>query len=444
MKLNDLVSLCQRRGFIYQGSQLYGGLAGTWDYGPLGVELKRNLKNLWWQRFVIARDDIYGIDSAILMNSDVWRASGHTDAGFADPLVEDLVTNQRYRADQLLEEMGYEVVGLSPAQMGDLIVKNKIKSPAGNPLSDVRQFNMMFVTHIGATARDEDVVYLRPETAQGMFVNFKNVVDSLQPDLPFGLAQIGKAFRNEIAPRDFVFRSREFEQMEIEYFCLPPDKDDLWRSWVEEMRSFLTAVGVDINLVKEIDIPETDRAHYSQRTIDFEFMFPFGQRELCGLADRGDFDLANHQKSSGKSLEYITKDGQKKVQPHCLEPTFGIDRLVLAILVSSYKSDPENDRVYLDLPADLAPVRLAVSPLLGNNAELVSKAREIYDHLKGQGQRVAWDASGNIGKRYRRQDEIGTPACLVIDHQTLGDGTITVRDRNSLEQRRCLPQDLTL
>ena len=444
MKLNDLVSLCQRRGFIYQGSQLYGGLAGTWDYGPLGVELKRNLQNLWWQRFVAARDDIYGIDSAILMNSAVWRASGHTDAGFADPLVEDLVTHQRYRADQLLDDLGHDVAGLTIEQIGELIVRHDIKSPAGNQLSDIRQFNMMFATHIGATAKDDDVVYLRPETAQGMFVNFKNVVDSLQPDLPFGLAQIGKAFRNEIAPRDFVFRAREFEQMEIEYFCLPKDKDELWQSWVEGMRDFLSVVGVDISLIKEIDVPETDRAHYSQRTIDFEFLFPFGQRELCGLADRGDFDLANHQKSSGKSLEYITKNGQVKVRPHCLEPTFGVDRLILAILVSSYKVDQVHDRVYLDLPPDLAPVRWAVSPLLGNNAELVACARQVYDQLKAQGERVAWDASGNIGKRYRRQDEVGTPSCLVIDHQTLEDGTLTVRDRNSLSQTRCSPHDLAL
>lgn len=442
MKLNDLVSLCQRRGFIYQGSQLYGGLAGTWDYGPLGVELKRNLQNLWWQRFVTDRDDIYGIDSAILMNSGVWRASGHTDAGFADPLVEDLVTNQRYRADQLLEELGHETAGLSVQQMGELIAKHDIKSPKGNQLSAIRQFNMMFVTHIGATAKDEDVVYLRPETAQGMFVNFKNVVDSLQPDLPFGLAQIGKAFRNEIAPRDFIFRAREFEQMEIEYFCLPQDKEELWQGWVEQMRTFLAGVGVDLSLVKEIDIPETDRAHYSQKTIDFEFEFPFGQRELCGLADRGDFDLANHQQASGKSLEYITKGDQKKVQPHCLEPTFGVDRLILAILVSSYKADQKNDRIYLDLPVDLAPFRWAVSPLLGNNPDLVARARQVYDQLKSRGEKVAWDASGNIGKRYRRQDEIGTPACLVVDHQTLEDGTVTVRDRNSLSQTRQLPQEI--
>ena len=443
MKLNDLVGLCQRRGFIYQGSQLYGGLAGTWDYGPLGVELKRNLQNLWWQRFVTARDDIYGLDSAILMNSGVWQASGHTEAGFADPLVEDLVTRQRYRADQLLEDLGHQVSGLGPEDLDKLIAENQVRSPAGNQLSPVRQFNMMFATQIGATANQDDLVYLRPETAQGMFVNFKNVVDSLQPDLPFGLAQIGKAFRNEIAPRDFVFRAREFEQMEIEYFCQAKDKDELWPVWVDQIRDFLGLVGVDLKSVKEIDVPEGERAHYSRRTVDFEFVFPFGQRELCGLADRGDFDLANHQQASGRSLEYISKADQTKIRPHCLEPTFGVDRLILAILASSYKDDQANSRVYLDLPEDLAPVRWAVSPLLANKPELVARARAVYDQLRAGGERVIWDDSGNIGKRYRRQDEIGTPACLVIDHQTLTDGTVTVRDRNSLEQTRQLPDGLT-
>ena len=443
MKLNDLVSLCQRRGFIYQGSQLYGGLAGTWDYGPLGVELKRNLQNVWWQRFVTIRDDIYGLDSAILMNSGVWQASGHTEAGFADPLVEDLVSRQRYRADQWLEELGHPAAGLAPEALDQLIAKHQIKSPAGNPLSPVRQFNMMFATHIGATAGEDDLIYLRPETAQGMFVNFKNVVDSLQPDLPFGLAQVGKAFRNEISPRDFVFRSREFEQMEIEYFCRPEEKDQLWSDWVGAVRDFLSVVGVDHQSVKEVEVPASERAHYSRRTIDFEFVFPFGQRELCGLADRGDFDLANHQRASGKNLEYIDKNDQARIQPHCLEPTFGVDRLILAILVSSYTVDEVNGRVYLDLPNDLAPVRWAVSPLLANKPELVAKARAVYDQLLGRGERVAWDASGNIGKRYRRQDEVGTPACLVIDHQTLDDGTVTVRDRNSLKQTRQLPDKLT-
>ena len=440
--VTQLAGFCQRRGFIYPGSQIYGGLAGTWDYGPLGVELKRNLIDLWWRRFVRSRSDIYGLDSAILMNRAVWVASGHTDAGFSDPLVEDQVTGERYRADHLLEAAGVSLGATDPKTLNQLIKDHDLKSPAGNRLSEVRDFNMMFQTNIGAAAGTDQTVYIRPETAQGMFVNFKNIIDSQQPDLPFGIAQVGKAFRNEISPRDFIFRSREFEQMEIEYFCRPEAKPDLWQEWRQAILDFLESVGIGSEMIGELEISPSERAHYSQKTVDFVFEFSFGRQELCGLADRGDYDLKNHQTASGKSLEYISKTDAGKIQPHCLEPTFGLDRLILAILTAAYRTDQANDRVYLALSPALAPVRYAVSPLLKNRPEMVKTARRIYDQLKDRWGQVAWDDHGNIGKRYRRQDEIGTPACIVIDHQTLDDGTVTSRDRDSLKQVRVRPESL--
>ena len=443
-KMEDIISLCKRRGFIYQGSDVYGGLSGTWDYGPLGVQLKRNIMNLWWRMFVDERDDIYGVDAAILMNPKVWKASGHVDT-FVDPLCEDTVNHRRYRTDHILKDNGVDADGLTMEQMDEVIAERGIKSPDGNPLSKSRTFNMMFKTSVGATESEDSVAYLRPETAQGIFTNFKNVVDSFYPDLPFGIAQQGKAFRNEIAPRDFVFRSREFEQMEIEYFVNPENWQEAFDELLKSTHEFLEALGLDPKNIHELDVPAEDRAHYSKKTIDIEYDFPIGKEELMGIAYRTDFDLMNIQRVSGKSMEYTIKGTNEKFVPHVIEPSFGVERALMAVLSSAYREDEQNGskRVYLALPEHLAPVKFAVSPLLKNKPELVEKAREIYANLsKKNPGRVMWDDNGNIGKRYRRQDEIGTPHCVVVDFQTLEDDTVTVRERDTTEQRRVNIKDL--
>lgn len=442
--MEDIISLCKRRGFIYQGSDVYGGLSGTWDYGPLGVQLKRNIMNLWWRMFVDERDDIYGVDAAILMNPKVWKASGHVDT-FVDPLCEDTVNHRRYRTDHILKDNGIDADGLTMEQMDEVIAEKGIKSPDGNPLSKSRTFNMMFKTSVGATESEDSVAYLRPETAQGIFTNFKNVVDSFYPDLPFGIAQQGKAFRNEIAPRDFVFRSREFEQMEIEYFVNPENWQEAFDELLKSTHEFLEALGLNPDNIHELDVPPEDRAHYSKKTIDIEYDFPIGKEELMGIAYRTDFDLMNIQRVSGKSMEYTIKGTNEKFVPHVIEPSFGVERALMAVLSSAYREDEQNGskRVYLALPEHLAPVKFAVSPLLKNKPELVEKAREIYANLsKKNPGRVMWDDNGNIGKRYRRQDEIGTPHCVVVDFQTLEDDTVTVRERDTTEQRRVNIKDL--
>ena len=442
--MEDIISLCKRRGFIYQGSDVYGGLSGTWDYGPLGVQLKRNIMNLWWRMFVDERDDIYGVDAAILMNPKVWKASGHVDT-FVDPLCEDTVNHRRYRTDHILKDNGVDADGLTMEQMDEVIAKRGIKSPDGNPLSKSRTFNMMFKTSVGATESEDSVAYLRPETAQGIFTNFKNVVDSFYPDLPFGIAQQGKAFRNEIAPRDFVFRSREFEQMEIEYFVNPENWQEAFDELLKSTHEFLEALGLNPDNIHELDVPAEDRAHYSKKTIDIEYDFPIGKEELMGIAYRTDFDLMNIQRVSGKSMEYTIKGTNEKFVPHVIEPSFGVERALMAVLSSAYREDEQNGskRVYLALPEHLAPVKFAVSPLLKNKPELVEKAREIYANLsKKNPGRVMWDDNGNIGKRYRRQDEIGTPHCVVVDFQTLEDDTVTVRERDTTEQRRVKVEEL--
>ena len=443
-KMEDIISLCKRRGFIYQGSDVYGGLSGTWDYGPLGVQLKRNIMNLWWRMFVDERDDIYGVDAAILMNPKVWKASGHVDT-FVDPLCEDTVNHRRYRTDHILKDNGVDADGLTMEQMDEVIAEKGIKSPDGNPLSKSRTFNMMFKTSVGATESEDSAAYLRPETAQGIFTNFKNVVDSFYPDLPFGIAQQGKAFRNEIAPRDFVFRSREFEQMEIEYFVNPENWQEAFDELLKSTHEFLEALGLNPDNIHELDVPAEDRAHYSKKTIDIEYDFPIGKEELMGIAYRTDFDLMNIQRVSGKSMEYTIKGTNEKFVPHVIEPSFGVERALMAVLSSAYREDEQNGskRVYLALPEHLAPVKFAVSPLLKNKPELVEKAREIYANLsKKNPGRVMWDDNGNIGKRYRRQDEIGTPHCVVVDFQTLEDDTVTVRERDTTEQRRVKVEEL--
>ncbi len=451
--MEQLISLCKRRGFIYQGSEIYGGLAGTWDYGPLGVALKNNIQNLWWKRFVLDREDMYGIDAAILMNQEVWKSSGHV-AGFSDPLVEDLKTKKRFRADHLLEEKGIDPKGMTLAEMDSLIKEKGIKSPDGNALGDVRQFNMMFKTQIGATEDESSVSYLRPETAQGMFVNFKNVVDSFHPKLPFGLAQIGKAFRNEIAPRDFIFRVRELEQMEIEYFVKPSDWKQFFDEFQKEQVTFLTEdLGLPASSIHQVEIAESDRAHYSKHSVDTEFDFPMGQKELLGLAYRTDYDLQSHTDGSKVDLSYFDEATKERFIPHCIEPTFGVGRSLLALISSAYTEDElgGEKRVYLKFDPKVAPFLAAVFPLLKNKPELVEKAREVFNALRKDplfAGRISFDDNGNIGKRYRRQDEIGTPFCITIDFDTLGENpdllnTVTLRNRDTGEQERVGISDLT-
>jgi glycyl-tRNA synthetase len=436
-KMEAIVSLAKRRGFIYQGSEVYGGLSGTWDYGPLGVTLKRNIMQLWWKMFVDSRDDMYGVDAAILMNQKVWQASGHVDT-FVDPLVEDLVNKRRYRTDHILKDKGVDPTSMTMQQMDAAIKEHEIKSPDGNPLSESRTFNMMFTTHVGPVADEKSVSYLRPETAQGIFTNYKNVLDSFYPDLPFGLAQQGKAFRNEISPRDFIFRSREFEQMEIEYFVHPEKWAEAFEALLADVHAFLEALGLPPDMVHELEVPAEDRAHYSKRTVDIEFDFPIGREELLGLAYRTDFDLANIQRVSGKGMEYTEKGTNNRFVPHVIEPSFGVERALMAVLSAAYTEDEVNGdkRVYLKFPEHLAPIRYAVSPLLKNKPELVAKAREVYGMLKKKYGNVMWDDNGNIGKRYRRQDEIGTPYCVVIDFDSLDDNMVTIRERDTTEQKR--------
>ena len=422
VKLDDIVSLCKRRGFIFPGSEVYGGLAGTWDYGPLGVALKKNIMDLWWKMFVLDADNMYGVDAAILMNKKVWEASGHT-ATFTDPLVECSNCHGRFRADKLDDPGQCPTCGKT------------------GTFGEARQFNMMFKTNVGPVEDEGSISYLRPETAQGIFTNYKNVVDTFYPDVPFGIAQTGKAFRNEISPRDFIFRSREFEQMEIEYFVREADWQAAFDEWVKKIHDWCDALGLPAEMVHELEVPGGDRAHYSKRTIDFEFDYPIGREELLGLAYRTDFDLTNIQKASGKSMEYRPKDGGEPFVPHVIEPSFGVERAVMAVLTAAYQEDEINGekRIYLKLPQHIAPVKVAVCPLAKNNEQLVSKAREIYDLLKAQFGQVLWIDSGNIGKNYRKMDEIGVPHVVTVDFDTLeGDtkDTVTVRNRDTTEQTR--------
>lgn len=420
--MDKIVSLCKRRGFIFQGSEIYGGLAGTYDYGPLGSILKNNIKQSWLNKFVYGREDMYLVDAAILMNQKVWETSGHV-AGFSDPLVECKKCHHRFRADQ---------------------IEGKKCPDCSGELTEARQFNMMLKTNIGAVEDSSSVSYLRPETAQGIFVNFKNVLDTAHPRLPFGIAQVGKAFRNEITPRDFIFRSREFEQMEIEYFVSPAEWEKNFEYWKDEMLEWMENIGLDMKKVHDIDIPKEDLAHYSKRTVDFEFEYPFGQKELYGLAYRTDFDLSAHQKASGESLEYLDQETNEKFVPHVIEPSLGVDRTALAILLSAYREDEMNDekRVYLAFKPNIAPYKLAVFPLLRNKPELVEKARAVFVDLKQEFKNVIFDDNGNIGKRYRRQDEIGTPFCVTVDFDTLEDETVTVRDRDTGRQERVKTSEL--
>ena len=437
--MDKIVSLAKRRGFIWQGSEVYGGMRGTWDYGPLGLALKRKIMNEWWDFFVEDREDMFGVDAAIIMNPKVWQASGHA-ATFADPLVEDLKTGERYRADHLLKDAGIEAEGLSNEKITEIIREQGLKSPKGNELSEVRSFNMMFQTNVGAVVNENSTAYLRPETAQGIFTNYKNVVDSFYPSLPFGLAQQGKAFRNEISPRDFVFRSREFEQMEIEYFVDPENWEAEFEKLLSLVRKFLTEkMGLPQSSLYELEVPEEDRAHYSKRTVDFEFNYPIGKEELMGIAYRTDFDLANIQRASGKNMEYTDKQTRKKFIPHVIEPSFGVERLLMAVLSNTYR-EVETDgkaRIFLALPENLAPTKIIVAPLLKKKEALVEKAREVYLELRQKYKNVEFDLSGKVGKVYAKADEIGVPKVVVIDFDTIeGDGSVSVRNRDDASQIR--------
>ncbi len=394
-KMEKIISLCKRRGFIFQGSEIYGGLAGTWDYGPYGVLLKNNVKNLWLKMFIYDREDMYPMDAAIIMNPKAWVASGHV-SGFSDPT------------------------------------------------ADGKQFNLMFKTQIGA-GEESIISYLRPETAGGMFVNFKNVLDSLHPKIPFGLGQIGKAFRNEIAPRDFVFRSREFEQMEVEYFVKPGEWQKSFAEWRKVMLDWCEVIGLEKKHVHELEVPDGERAHYSKRTIDIEFDYPFGRKELYGLAYRTDFDLRSHATMSNTDLFYFEEETKERFVPHVIEPSLGVDRTILAVLIDAYTEDElgGETRTYLKFSPKLAPIKVAVFPLLKNKPQLVEKAREVYKTLKQEFGAVEFDDNGNIGKRYRRQDEIGTPFCVTVDFDTLEKGEgVTVRDRDTGKQERISEKDL--
>jgi glycyl-tRNA synthetase len=423
-RMEDLISLCKRRGFIFQGSEIYGGLAGTWDYGHFGLALKNNIKSLWWKKFVTDREDMYGIDADILMNQKVWQATGHAE-NFSDPLIECKKCKKRFRADKIPD------------------VK---KCPdCGGEMGEPKQFNMMFKTHVGAIEDASSVSYLRPETAQGMFVNYKNVIDAYHPKLPFGMAQIGKAFRNEISPGDFTFRSREFEQMEIEYLIKPDSWKEVFEHFRKEMFDWTNLIGLKKEHVYEHEISDEDRAFYSKRTIDFEFDFPFGREELYGLAYRTDYDLKRHSDFSGIELNYLDEETKERFIPHCIEPSFGLDRSVLAVLSDAYTEDNlgGEKRIFMKFSPNVAPVKIAVFPLLKNKPQLVEKAKEVYKNLKKEFGAVMFDDNGNIGKRYRRQDEIGTPYCVTVDFETIEkDNMVTVRDRDTGTQDRIKIEDL--
>mmetsp|Transcript_29857 Transcript_29857/g.62814 ORF Transcript_29857/g.62814 Transcript_29857/m.62814 type:complete len:581 (+) Transcript_29857:123-1865(+) len=488
LKMEDIVSLCKRRGIIFPSSEIYNGFAGFFDYGPLGSELKRNVKDAFWRNFVQCREDVVGIDSSIVHNPTTWKSSGHLD-GFSDPMVDCKETKLRYRADQLfcapvvLEECGSTVgyvcvleandedmvkaaetqakkmlkeadkkgAAIKPFEFKDLTQVTEeemaqIPSPGSNKptLTMPRDFNLMFQTNVGAMQDASSVAYLRPETAQGIFINYKNVLGTSRAKLPFGIAQIGKAFRNEITPRNFIFRSREFEQMEIEYF-IPPG-DDVWQpfheQWIKNAREFLLSVGLKDELMG-YDVHEGDGlAHYARACTDITFKFPFGVQELMGIAARGDFDLRSHTEGSGKTLDYYDEETKEKYIPHVIEPSLGVDRLILALICSAYAEDEINGekRNYLSFHPSIAPVKVAVLPLVKNKEPLVKAARGLFEKLQRRWN-CQWDQTGAIGRRYRRADEIGVPFCVTVDFETIEeDGAVTIRDRDSTEQVR-IPMD---
>ncbi len=435
--MEDIVSLSKRRGFVFQSSEIYGGIAGFYDYGPLGVELVNNLKSAWWDAMVKDHDNIYGIDGAIIQHPLLWEASGHV-AGFTDPMVEDTVTHKRYRADHL--------AGVDTTDLKELaeLLKDK-KSPDGNPISEPRYFNMMMQTWIGPIQDDAAKAYLRPETAGAIYVNFLNVRESMRAKLPFGIAQIGKAFRNEISPRDFIFRVRELEQMEMQYFIKPQMQDEAYEQWREFAWKFLIEkLGIKESSLTWHEHDENERAHYAKAAHDIYFNFPQGPKELWGTHNRTDYDLSNHARVSGKDLMYVDEVSGDRFYPYVIESSVGVGRMLLAVLSDAYTKEDINgeSRIVLKLKPALAPYKVAVSPLLKNKPELVDMAKDVYGQLKREFGMVMWDDNGNIGKRYRRQDEIGTPYCVTVDFDSLDNKTVTIRNRDTTKQERCKLDDL--
>lgn len=430
--MEKVVSLCKRRGFIYPGSEIYGGLANSWDYGPLGAELKNNIKQMWWKMFVHRRGDMVGIDAALLMNPQVWVATGHV-ATFSDPLVECRSCHARLRVDNL------EGAKQDAAATGGWDISAVVCPSCGKKEFTVpRQFNMMLKTWLGPTEDDSATVYMRPETAQAMFVDFKQVLETTRRRLPFGIAQIGKAFRNEITPGNFIFRQREFEQMEIEYFIRPEEWEVQFEHWLEQMKMWVAKLGIKPERLHYVEISDEDRAFYSKRTVDVEYDYPFGQKELYGLAYRTDYDLGRHEAHSKQDLKYINPDDQKeKMIPHVIEPSFGVDRSVLATLLEAYDEEVADDetRIVMRFPYWMAPVKVAVLPL-SKKPELSEPARALAQKLREADITVEYDETQSIGKRYRRQDEIGTPFCVTVDFDSLVDNGVTIRDRDSMEQVR--------
>ncbi len=448
--LDDVVSLCKRRGFIFPGSDIYGGLANTWDYGPLGVELKNRVKRHWWNTFVRGRQDMVGLDASILMNPKVWEASGHVGS-FTDPLVDCKACRQRFRGDKLLEEkLGVEAVAvLKLEQVQPMLVAEKIPCPNCKKIdwTEAKRFNLMFKTHQGVVEEDAALVYMRPETAQGIFVNFKNVLNTTRKRLPFGVGQIGKAFRNEITPGNFTFRTREFEQMEIEYFVEPGTEAEYFDQWKDQVWAWFTELGIDKNKLRIREHAKDELSHYSSRTVDIEYEFPWGWGELFGLANRGNYDLTQHEKFSGEDLKYTDPDdATKKFVPHVIEPSFGCDRSVLTFLLEAYTEEKlaeDDTRIVMKFAKDLAPIDVAILPL-SKKDQLLGKSQELYKRLIQETDlNVDFDVTGSIGKRYRRQDEVGTPKCITIDFGTVGEDaaqgdkdTATIRDRDTLKQDR--------
>ena len=432
--MDKIVSLCKRRGFIFPDSEIYGGLANTWDFGPLGVELKNNIKKAWWQKMVIERDDVVGLDSAIIINPKVWEASGHV-SGFADPLVECKSCHTRFKFDDLMN-----------GKYGEVSLKDGYPHCplCGGELTEEKKFNLMFETFLGPVDDKGHLAYLRPETAQGIFINFKQILSASRQKIPFGIAQIGKAFRNEITPGNFIFRTREFEQMEMEYFIKPSEDKKWYEYWQKERIKWYLALGLKKDKVRLREHTKQELAHYAKSCVDIEYQFPFmneeGWGELEGIANRTDYDLKNHQNHSGKDLSYFDDDNKENYLPYVIEPSAGVERSLLAFLLDAYQEEKDETgetRLVLKLNPQLSPIKVAVFPLLKNNQELVGLAQKIYQDLKlSLNALIDYDEVGSIGRRYRRQDEIGTPWCLTIDHQSLEDKTVTIRDRDTMKQER--------
>ena len=446
--MDKIVALCKNRGFVYPGSEIYGGLANSWDYGPLGVEFKNNIKRAWWKRFVQESKYNVGLDSAIIMNPEVWVASGHV-GGFSDPLMDCKACKTRHRADKLIEDYAAEnhldvnPAGWTNEEMSKYIADNGIACPAcgAKDFTDIRKFNLMFKTYQGVTEDSSSELYLRPETAQGIFVNFKNIARTTRKKLPFGVGQIGKSFRNEITPGNFIFRIREFEQMELEFFCKPGTDLEWFQFWKDYCEQFLYDLGMTRENLRLRDHDADELCFYSKATTDFEYLFPFGWGELWGVADRTDYDLTQHANHSGESMEYFDPETNEKYVPYVIEPSLGADRVTLAFLIDAYDEETVSEgdtRVVLHLHPALAPFKAAVLPL---SKKLADKAGEVQEML-GKYFNVDYDETGSIGKRYRRQDEIGTPFCITYDFESEGDGCVTVRDRDTMEQERVKIEDL--